>query len=271
MSVYSNQSDDREPLDDDQFVQSDDDASSTSSEEDEYVPMMKRWPFADGYKRYPSAEFMAKNYSPPITKPKPLPERFLEQNKTQQALIATAEELIKKQVEALDKIEAELTKAETDVKNSRSWQNLDGKRALVTRLKKDFDEANNKRIQLTKDRDELVVKNTPIQKMLRMQEQMMQTYRDHNKILAESIRNLYPWVQPIEDMKTVIDFGEVLEARDFPNGQSQLWFAPGTSMQDLANSLRLGNTWDLYCGVTDGEPWIVLPTRLPKDPPALQA
>ena len=267
MSVYSYNSDQDSYVEDDYesdrcSVRSWDD----QEDEDEYVPAYKRWPFADGYKAVPSVEFMKKNYFPPAKAPLPIPSRILEADKLNTNLIKTVADFIKYHSEAVKKLEDELTKAEADVKNSRSWQNLEGKSALVARLKRELEAAVAKRTNVVKEHTELVEKNRLNREIIVASDKAWKLWKEICALQQESIRECYSWVKPVETTAEVEAFGELLEKRVFQDGRCQLWFAPGTPVADLARGLRLADVWNFYCGETDGEPWIVMPSTLLKDP-----
>lgn len=264
MSVYSYTSEsDRESFIDD--YDSDSCSVRSEEEEDEYIPVYKRWPFADGYKSYPSVDFMKKNYVPIAKEPQAIPPRIMEADKLNTNLIKTTADFIKYHTGIVTKCEEALMKAEADLKNSRSWQNMEGKTALVARLKRELEAAVDQRTKVIKEHNDLVEKNRLNREILISHEKSVKTWNNICSLQQETIRECYPWVKQISTTGEVEAFGELLEKRSFADGRSQLWFAPGTPVKDLAMGLRLANVWNFYCGVTENEPWIVMPSQLPQD------
>jgi hypothetical protein len=210
------------------------------------------WPNRGRFGNLPSLSFLKANYVPPVTEPEAIDPYFTERHAKYEESLAKLnvekEELIIK----VNKVIDELKKAEDVPKtySAAKWGAVSARDALVKRLTKDFDEAEDKVRDKTREINALVDANKNLCEYISINNSNIRFNEEYKKFREQAFEQEYGKVEPITEAAYIHLFYECQKV-DMVDGSDVYRFENQVVLQRCMRALFLGKVSFSRIGWTD--------------------
>lgn len=226
----------------------------------EYAP---QWPQQQVAR--PSVAFLVKHYAPPMTKPKPLEERWTQQAAENKAASKKAAEGVAAAEVVYKAKMAELAKAEADSKTINKWSAArTSSAALIKRLQQELAEATEKKKAAVAAHEKIFKAGETARWMIDNQKKRDELWTGYKKLIHEDWEANYGKHYPRKNSNDLFGYYDVVAKEEFDDGWTRFTFKAGTNVEHLCRELDMGGHDRQEFGGGPDAPWVEIRTDVLK-------
>ena len=228
----------------------------------EYAP---QWPQKQVAR--PSIAFLVKHYAPPMTKPKPLEEHWVQKAAANKVACKKAAEAVVIAGAAYDAKSAELAKAEAESRSINKWSAArTSSAALVKRLQDEATAAGEKKKAAVAAHEKIFKDGEDARWMIANQKKREEIWIEHKKAIHEDWTASYGKHRPLRTGNDLFGYYDVVEKpKEYDDGWTRFIFKAGTDVEHVCRELDMGGHDRTDCGGQRSEaPWVEIRTDVLK-------
>lgn len=210
------------------------------------------WPNRGRFGNLPSLSFLKANYVPPVTESEAIDPYFTERHAKYEESLTKLEVEKEELITKVNKVIDELKKAEDVPKtySAAKWGAVSARDALVKRLTKDFEEADGKVRDKTREINALVDANKNLCDFIAIYNSNVRFDKEYKKFKDQSFEQEYGKVELITDAAYIHLFYECQKV-DVNDGSDVYRFENQVTLQRCMRALLLGKVPFSRIGWTD--------------------
>lgn len=235
-------------------------------EEEDYCSYEEpRWPQQQVAR--PSIAFLVANYAPPMTKPKPLEEHWVQKAADNNVACKKAAEAVVIAGAAYDAKSAELAKAEAESRSINKWSAArTTSAALIKRLQDEATAASEKKKAAVAAHEKIFKDGEDARWMIANQKKREELWIAHKKNIHEDWVANYGKHRALRTGNDLFGHYDVVEKpKEYEDGWTRFVFKAGTDVEHVCRELDMGGHDRTDCGgQTSDAPWVEIRTDVLK-------